>query len=137
MEGEFVLVASPNPVGRKFILLLMAMKRNFIVLVNNKKEEEALRKLGVSRMLRIKTDDEESWDLPPVPIGCCYIFELSTTLTCRYLQICRHWTNNSIFIITPNRNPRMIYKGLGASYVIHSVSGEVGFLLAAKSGLEL
>lgn len=132
MEEEFVLVAAPNPVGLKFILLLIAAKRNFAVLVNNKKEEEVLHKLGVRHVLRIKTDDEQSWIVPPFPIGRCYIFEMSMTLTCRYLQICRRWTNDQIFIITPNRNPRMIYKGLGASYVIHSVSGEVGFLLAAK-----
>lgn len=137
MKEGYILVAAPNSVGLKFILLLIARKYNFIVLVNNKREESLLRKIGVQHVLRMKTGDEESWIAPPFPVGRCYIFELSLTLTCRYLQICRRWSADPIFIITPNRSPRMIYKGLGASYVIHSVTGEVGFLLGADPELEL
>lgn len=127
MEGECILVAAPNKAGMNFTLLLLAKGRNVAVLVNNKTEEQQARKVG-AQVIRVKTDDEKTWLVPKFPIDRAFIFETSLTLTCRYLQLCRKWTEGPILVITPQHNPRRIYRGLGADYIIHSATGEVGFL---------
>jgi len=45
------------------------------------------------------------------------------------IEICRSWTGKPIYVITGSGNPRLIYKGLGVNYVIHSNSDDVSFLL--------
>lgn len=128
VEEDCILIAAPNQAGLNFVRLLLSKRRNVAVLVNNKTEEKRARKLGTVQVIRVKTEDEKTWRIPEFRIGRVFIFETTLTLTCRYLQLCRQWTSSPIIVITPERHPRMIYKGLGATYVIHSGSCEVGFL---------
>ncbi|BFH64902.1 MULTISPECIES: hypothetical protein [Paenibacillus] len=129
MEEELIVVTAPNEAGRKFIKLLIYLKRPFAVLTNNLKEERALKKLGVSQIIRIHTNHTDEWAVPEQKVGRIFIFENSLNLTCRYLQICRPWTSRPIYVITRTGNSPGIYRGLGANHIIHSLNGEVGFLL--------
>ncbi|MEF2965997.1 hypothetical protein V3851_09155 [Paenibacillus sp. M1] len=128
MEDDCILVAAPNRAGRNFALLLVSRGRKVVVLVNNKADEQQAGKLGATGIIRVKTDEEKTWVIPEYAFKCAFIFETSLTLTCRYLQLCRRWTTGPVIVISPHRHPRMIYKGLGATYIIHSATGEVGFL---------
>ncbi|MEC0372588.1 hypothetical protein [Paenibacillus chibensis] len=129
MDEELIIVTAPNEAGRKFIKLLIYLKRPFAVLTNNAKEERELKKLGVTRIIRIHTNNTDEWVVPEQRVGRIFIFENSLNLTCRYLQICRPWTSRSIYVITRADNSPGIYRGLGANHIIHTLNGEVGFLL--------
>lgn len=137
MEEECILVAAPNKSALNFTLLLLAKGRKVVLLVNNRTEEVQAGKLGALQVIRVKTDDENTWQAPKFPIGRAFIFETSLALTCRYLKLCRMWTAGPIIVITPQHNPRMIYKGLGADFIIHSASGEVGFLASGLPEVDL
>ncbi|MEC0239398.1 hypothetical protein P4H66_05960 [Paenibacillus dokdonensis] len=129
MVEELIIVTAPNEAGRNFIKLLIYLKRPFAVLTNNLKEERELRKLGASQIIRIHTNNTVEWVVPEQRVGRIFIFENSLNLTCRYLQICRPWTSRPIYVITRADNSPGIYRGLGANHIIHTLNGEVGFLL--------
>lgn len=128
-NSEFTLVAAPTKAGEQFIQLLKLKKKPFAVVTNNKHEQQQLAKHGVDHVLLMNTSDHDSCVIPEYPIGNIFLFENSLPLCCRYLQITRKWTSKNVYVITSSDNPRLIYKGLGADYVIHSRTGNVGFLL--------
>lgn len=129
MEEEFIIVTAPNEAGRKFVKLLMYLKRPFAVLTNNVQEERELKKIGVQRVIRLNTKQTDEWIVPGHSIGKIFLFENSLNLTCRYLQICRPWTAKPVYIITQRGSSPGIYRGLGADHIIYTLNGEVGFLL--------
>ncbi|MFC4770100.1 hypothetical protein [Effusibacillus consociatus] len=128
-HDEFILVSAPNKTGGQFIKTLQIKKMLFAAITNNDTERSRLVHLGVKNILSVDTTDRETWLIPELPVGKVFLFELSLPLICRYIQICRSWTDKSIYVITGSSNARMVYKGLGANYVIHTQSDDVSFLL--------
>ncbi|WP_010497589.1 hypothetical protein [Paenibacillus elgii] len=128
-EQQTILVSAPNKPGEAFIRQLQFGSIPFAVIVNNKAEQTRLQELGVERMVMVDTNEENTWLIPEWPVGKVFLFESSLTLCCRYIRICRTWTSEPMYVITPSNHPRLIYKGLGANYVIHTNSGEVSFLI--------
>ncbi|GAB6988200.1 hypothetical protein [Paenibacillus pini] len=129
MEHEVIIVTAPNEAGRKFIKLLMYLKRPFAVLTNNVQEERELLKMGVERVIRLNTNYTDEWVVPELEVGKIFLFENSLNLTCRYLQICRPWTSYPVYVISQRGSSPGIYRGLGANHIIYTLNGEVGFLL--------
>jgi hypothetical protein len=128
-ESEFIVVAAPTKAGEQFIHLLKYKRLPFVVVTNNKNEQQRLSELGVDHSILLDTAEHETWIAPEYPIGKIFLFENSLSLCCRYLQITRKWTSDLVYVITASDNPRLIYKGLGADYVIHSMKGNVSFLI--------
>ncbi|MFH5181396.1 hypothetical protein ACHHV8_01375 [Paenibacillus sp. TAB 01] len=126
---ELTLVSAPNPTGEAFIRQLLFHQLPFAVMVNNKKEQSRLAKLGVKHFLLVDTTEQLNWTAPAFQVGRVFLFENSFNLCCRYIQMCRRWTANPIYVITHTNHPRLVYRGLGANYVIHSNSDEIPFLL--------
>jgi len=129
MSKEYILVSAPSQAGLAFIRLLLLQRIPFAAIVNNKRELEILHEIGVKNIILIDTTQEQTWHIPDYPIGNIYLFEKSFTLCCRYLRICRTWTSKPVYVITQSCNPRIVYKGLGADYVIHTNGDEVSFLI--------
>ncbi|MDF2669314.1 MAG: hypothetical protein K0R67_1620 [Paenibacillus sp.] len=125
---ERILVSAPNRTGELFIRELIRNNVAFAALVNNRAEMDKLKQIGVKEWVMLDTIDQTTWILPDFPVGKVFLFETSQTLCCRYIQICRTWTVKPIYVITHTNHPRLIYKGLGAAYVIHTYSSEVSFL---------
>lgn len=132
-DRELVLVSAPNLAGERFMKLLKMKRVPFAALVNNKAECERVTALGAERIIEVNTGEEMTWIVPDASIGNVYLFEKSLNLTCRYLQICRSWTSKALYVITDSHHPRLVYKGLGANYVIFSHSGDVAFLLDGEA----
>ncbi|MCP3774772.1 hypothetical protein NLX71_15880 [Paenibacillus sp. MZ04-78.2] len=128
-EQQTILVSAPNKPGEAFIRQLQFGSIPFAVIVNNKAEQARLQELGTERIVMVDTNEENTWLLPEWPVGKVFLFENSLTLCCRYIRICRSWTSEPLYVITQSNNPRLIYKGLGANYVIHTNSNEVSFLI--------
>jgi hypothetical protein len=127
-QTERILISAPNKTGEVFVREVMRMKLPFALLVNNKAERDKYKEIGAKDWILLDTIDQSTWSLPEIPVGKVFLFETSQTLCCRYIQICRTWTAKPIYVITQESRPRLIYKGLGAAYVIHTHSNEVSFL---------
>lgn len=128
-DQPYVLVSAPTKAGETFMLLLKQKGVSFAALTNNELELKRLKKLGIRQILSVDTKDHGSWSLPEFPIGKVFLFENSLPLCCRYIQICRSWTENPIYVITGKSSSRMIYKTLGVDRIIHSQSRDLVGLL--------
>ncbi|OPA73697.1 hypothetical protein BVG16_26760 [Paenibacillus selenitireducens] len=128
-QEDYILVSAPNKMGEVFVRKLMAQQQAFAVIVNNKREGEEFKRIGVKHIILVDSSEQNTWKIPDLPIGSVYLFESSLNLCCRYIQICRTWTSKPIYVITRSNNPRLVYKSLGASYIIHTHSSDVSFLL--------
>lgn len=136
MPSDYLLIAAPTKAGEDFRKQAKAMKIPYIALSNNKMEIIRLKEKGVKPIIQVDTLDTGAADMPEYPIGKVILFEESLSMTCRYIHICRSWTSGPIYVITQNVNPRLIYKGLGADYVIYSKNGDVKFLLSSQYASE-
>ncbi|MEK3870106.1 MULTISPECIES: hypothetical protein [unclassified Paenibacillus] len=130
MEKSRILVAASNKAGRNFVQLLLYRKVPVAALTNNKREEKLLKELGVDEILRVNTTRNKVSGVPAFPIGRVFIFETSLPLSCQYLQFIARWPCKAVTVVTTAWYPDVIYKTLGASYVVHTKNGEVGFLLS-------
>jgi len=126
---ELTLVSAPSPTGEAFIRQLVLHQLPFAVMVNNKREQSRMAKIGVKHFLFADTIEPLHWTAPAFQVGKVFLFENSFNLCCRYIQMCRRWTANPIYVITHTNRPRLVYRGLGADYVLHSSSDEIPFLL--------
>ncbi|OXM83758.1 hypothetical protein [Paenibacillus rigui] len=131
---EFILVSAPNKMGEAFIRQLCLHQAPFAVMVNNAREQDRMAEMGVKHFLRVDTAEQLNWHMPAFQVEKVFLFENSFNLCCRYIQMCRRWTLNPIYVITQTNNPRLVYRGLGATYVIHSNSDEIPFLIQTVVG---
>lgn len=128
-EPERILVSAPTKAGEQFIRLLQSKQLPFAALTNNEDEKKRLEEMEVGCIIVLDTRDSQAPMIPAFPIGKAFLFERSLPLCCRCLQICRPWTARTIYVVTLGGNARLIYKGIGADYVIHSRSEDFSFLL--------
>lgn len=129
-EEEFILISPATPSGENFMKTVQARGLPFAALVNSETERTRLEQSGISPVIVTDTTGRGSNHPPELPIGKVFLFERSLPLTCRYLQICRLWTSRPIFVIKTGSHPWLIYKSLGADYVIHTNGDDVSFLIA-------
>ncbi len=130
MEQGHTVVAASNEAGRTFIRLLLYKQLPVAALTNNKKEAKLLEQIGVPDILHVRTTHTKEVSAPAFPIRRLMIFESSLPLTCQYLLLTARWSVKTIMVITSARHPEAVYKSLGASCVVYSQTGEVGFLLS-------
>ncbi|MBW7452792.1 hypothetical protein ACFOLF_24280 [Paenibacillus sepulcri] len=130
MEQRPILVAASTEAGRKFVRLLLYKQQPVVALTNNRREEKLLRELGVNEIIRVNTTRSKAGAAPQFSIGRVYIFESSLPLSCQYLQLMANWSCQEITVITTVWHPEVIYKKLGAAYIVRTQSGDVGFLLS-------
>lgn len=128
VQEEYVLICAPTKAGEQFVRMLQIKGCKIAGLANNPAEHMRLRELGVEVIFEVDTRHLNTWLRPPFPVGRIYLFESSVALCCRYVQMCRTWTTKPISVITTSMNPRLVYKGLGADYVVYTPSGNVGHL---------
>ncbi|MDF2962395.1 MAG: hypothetical protein K0S39_4130 [Paenibacillus sp.] len=131
---SLVLVSAPNKTGEGFIQQLIRQEVPFAAIANNKGEKRRLEELGVKQILMVDTTEQKKWKMPEFSVGKVFLFEQSMNLCCRYIQLCRAWTTKSIYVITHTSSPRLVYKGLGAAYVIHTTGDDVSFLIQSHVG---
>lgn len=128
-SSGYILVSAPNKAGENFIRELQRRQLRLAALANSKAEHKRLAGLGVGNVVTIDTSGCESWTVPQFAVSRVFLFEKSLNLSCRYIQICRTWTNGPIYLVTSNPSPRLVYRGLGAHHVIYTNGDDVGFLI--------
>ncbi|PZD96778.1 hypothetical protein DNH61_06165 [Paenibacillus sambharensis] len=132
-HGHYVLITHPNLLAEKFAGALRERNIPYAVLVNSGRKRKEIEWLSIPRFVELDTNKPGQLQIPDIPVGAVYIFEESLPLTCRYLQVIRHWTSKPIVVITSMVNPRSIYRVLGASHVLFTCSDDVSFLLDNQS----
>ncbi|CAH1222191.1 hypothetical protein PAECIP111893_04826 [Paenibacillus plantiphilus] len=128
-EQACILVSAPNKTGEDFIRQLVMKKQPCAAIINNKEEMRRLESIGVRNFVMVKSAKEETWMVPNYEIGKVILFESSLNLCCRYIDMCRSWTTKPIYVITRTLNPRLVYKRLGATFVIHTHNEDISFLI--------
>ncbi|KKO53936.1 hypothetical protein [Paenibacillus sp. DMB20] len=131
---SLVVVSAPTKAGEEFILQLIRNDIPFAAIANNRAERERLCRIGAKHIIMLDTADEQTWIIPEFSVSKVFLFESSLNLCCRYLRICRTWTSDPIYVVTHSSNPRLIYKGLGATFVLHTNNNNVSFLLSSLVG---
>lgn len=128
-EEEFLLISPATIVGERFMRTVQARGLPFAALVNNETDRARWERSGIAHVIEADTMSRDSTRPPELRIGKVFLFERSLPLTCRYLQICRPWTTRPIYVIKSGSHPWLIYKSLGADYVIHTNGEDVSFLI--------
>ncbi|MDQ6421720.1 hypothetical protein RB620_20035 [Paenibacillus sp. LHD-117] len=126
---EIVLVSAPNLVGEQFVKSLQLKRVPYAAIVNNNQEYDRMRSLGVENIITVNTIDDDTWVMPDIRIGRVYLFEKSMNLCCRYILICRKWTVKPIYVVTESIKPKLMYRGLGANYVLYTSGQDTSFLI--------
>ncbi|MNN94123.1 hypothetical protein D3C81_2126950 [compost metagenome] len=67
--------------------------------------------------------------MPEIEFIKAYLFEEALGQCCELIEVIRKWTYGTIYIITKNHYPQVIYKALGADFVIRTTGTSHSFLL--------
>jgi|GEM_PF-771790 len=132
-----ILVSAPNRAGKAFLSLLRERGLDFYAMTNSNYGKRRLEAMGVDTIIQVNTGDSTTWNPPEVPIREVYLFELSFTLCCRYVQICRSWNPASIHVITQKSHSRITYRGLGVDRLTFIENNDVSFLLPERCAASL
>lgn len=133
IQDDYILVSGPTAAGLAFLQTLATKEVHYAALTSNTADKQFLEEVGVKHILMVEATDSRKPMIPELPIGKVYLFERSLNLCCKYIQICRFWTTKPIYVITQGNHARLIYKVLGANYVIHSQGKDLSFLLSDKT----
>lgn len=123
-----ILVYSPNLAGDRFIRAL-TKKKLFSALSCSSVQKQHLNDLGVESVVEADIKEKILFSIPENEFSKVYIFEEELGRCLAVIETIRKWTFGTIFVITKNRYPQMIYKALGADFVIRTTSDDVSFLL--------
>ncbi len=126
-----VLVFAPNQAGEQFVQALNESGRSFAVMVCSSAESESQYsgKSGNANPIRFSMQEESLINPPESEFSKVYIFEEELDQCCKVLETIRKWTGGTIYVITRKHYPQMIYRALGADYVIRSTSNDLSFLI--------
>lgn len=135
MSEDAVMLVSTgqSSAGMEFVRLLLKRGIGVIVLVHNAEEEQQLTELiGKIRVHRLYNSG--SADGMPIAsewaVRHAFVFERNLPECCQDIQLCHSWCPQRLYVVTSSLNPvQLVYRGLGASYVIHSRSGDISFVL--------
>ncbi|MFE6073679.1 hypothetical protein ACFVQB_04275 [Paenibacillus sp. NPDC057886] len=129
-EALMVVSTGHGEAGKNFVNVLL--KRGFavVVLVHSEEEREQLQSLGAITVCYI----QEMADRNQLPLKFvvknAFVFENSVPQCCQDIELCHSLCPQQLYVVSSNRpHVELVYKGLGATYVIHSRSGDVSFLL--------
>ncbi|MCE3202748.1 hypothetical protein K3T49_24300 [Paenibacillus sonchi] len=128
-QNAMVLVFAPNPAGEQFVRTLSEENKSFAALACSPGERERLQELGVMNVIDADIKKKQLGQLPINEYTEVYFFEEALGPCCELLELIRQWTHGTIYIITKNHYPQLIYKALGADFVIRTTSNNHYFLL--------
>ena len=124
-----IVVPALTKAGEQFMRELLVKDVPFMAVANSASERQHLANIGARSIILVNTIDRDTWERPNHPIGKAFLFESSLSLCCRYVRMIRKWTDLQVFVISGRMHGRLIYKGLGADYIVHSTTGSISYLL--------
>ncbi|AIQ42941.1 hypothetical protein MKZ24_13550 [Paenibacillus sp. FSL R7-0297] len=127
-SDAMMLVYSPNVAENQFIQAL-GTSECFAAVSCSPVQKQHLLELGVKNVVEVDIKEKCLISIPENEFSKVYIFEEDLGQCCGLIETLRKWTLGTIFVITKNRYPQMIYKALGANYVIRTTSDNLSFLL--------
>lgn len=135
MSEDAVMLVSTgqSSAGMEFVRLLLKRGMGVIVLVHNAEEEEQLTEL-IGKISVYRLYPSGSANKMPIALDWAvihaFVFERNLPECCQDIQLCHSWGPQRLYVVTSSLNPvQLVYRGLGATYVIHSQSGDISFVL--------
>ncbi|MGE6668699.1 hypothetical protein [Paenibacillus xylanexedens] len=129
-EAMIVVSAGHSAAGMNFVDLLLKKGLAFVVLVHSEEEREQLQTLGAFPVRYIQETKGMQQTRPEYMVTNAFVFENNLPQCCQDIQLCHSWYPQHLYVVSSNKAPvGLVYKGLGATYVIHSQTGNVSFLL--------
>lgn len=129
-EAMIVVSAGHSAAGMNFVDVLLKKGLAFVVLVHSEEEREQFLTLGAVPMRYIEVTEGMQQTRPEYMVTNAFVFENNLPQCCQDIQLCHSWYPQQLYVVSSNKAPvGLVYKGLGATYVIHSQSGDVSFLL--------
>ncbi|RCX23755.1 hypothetical protein DFP94_1011357 [Fontibacillus phaseoli] len=119
-----VLVFAPNQAGERFVQDLSESGGSPNVMACNSAEQL----FAMKQNLLIKPQDME--------FSKAFVFEEELDQCCKVLEIITKWMCGTIYVITRKHYPQMIYRALGADYVIRTTSEDLSFLMDKRVDLD-
>ncbi|WP_410768827.1 hypothetical protein [Fontibacillus sp. BL9] len=114
---DMVLVFAPNQAGERFVKYLSEGGGAFTVIACDSAEQ-------------LSEKDEKTSVIPQgAEFYKAYIFEEELDQCCKVLDILTEWKCGTVYVITRKHYPQMIYRALGADYVIRTTSTDLSFLI--------
>jgi hypothetical protein len=127
-SDAMILVYSPNLAGDQFIHAL-GKRELFSALSCSPVQKQHLYELGVKSVVEVDIKEKCLISIPENQFSKVYIFEDELGQCCGLIETIRKWTFGTIFVITTKNYPQIIYKALGADFVIRTTSDDLSFLL--------
>lgn len=124
-----VLVFAPNRAGEQFVQALSESSGAFCIVACCSPEQLYSDRLGPDNLIRVNMKEDTFIKPPASEFSKVYIFEEELERCCEFLAIIRHWACGTIYVITSNHYPQMIYRAMGADYVIRTTSDDCSFLI--------
>ncbi|MNW43694.1 hypothetical protein D3C74_209030 [compost metagenome] len=124
-----VMVYAPNQAGEQFMQTLSEGGHSFAVVACSPAEQRYLSARGLTNIVRINFKEQSLIYSSENEFSRVYIFEEELGRCCKVLDIIRKWTNGIIYVITTKHYPQMMYRMLGANYVIRTTKDDVSFLI--------
>ena len=131
-KTKTIIVHAPNEQGRAFIKLLQEKSLPFQALVNNQEPADRLEMLGKDHILFLDLKNESILETAPrFQIRAAFLFAANIIESSIMTYIIRRWTYAPIYVVTtPDKTMPCPYKALGARFVVHSHSDDLGFLIS-------
>jgi voltage-gated potassium channel Kch len=129
-EVMMVVSTGYGEAGKNFVEVLL--KRGFavVVLVHSEEEGKQLQTLGAVTVCSIQDTSGRNQLPPEFVVKNAFVFENNLPQCCQDIELCRSLCPQQLYVVSSNRaRVGLVYKGLGATYVIHSRNGDVSFLL--------
>lgn len=130
-EEEYVFVCAPNRGGEMFVRKMEEKNQPFFVLAQNEEQHQIWRARGYDQVREINALDIKSMmELFEYPVSKVVLFEDGWYDCCSLIRTIRVISRVPIYVITSSKQPTSsLYYSLGATYVIHSHTADVSFLL--------
>ncbi|WP_408894857.1 hypothetical protein [Paenibacillus taichungensis] len=129
-DAMMVVSTGQGEAGKNFVNVLLQRGFAVVVLVHSEEEGEQFQSLGAVTVRYIQELAFRNQLPPEFAVKNAFVFENSLPQCCQDIELCRSLCPQQLYVVSSNRpHVELVYKGLGATYVIHSRSGDVSFLL--------
>lgn len=123
------LVFAPNHAGKRFVEALFEQHIPYAIVSCQEASEMQATQAQIFNGVRVHMNEDECDKPSEMVFNKVFLFEEQTAVCCRLLIAIRRITPAPIYVITKRHHPQMLYRSIGAQYVIRTNSDDVTFLI--------
>ncbi|MEC0124897.1 NmrA family NAD(P)-binding protein [Paenibacillus pabuli] len=129
-EAMMMVSTGCGETGKNFVDVLLKKGFAVVVLVHSEEEGKQLQSLGAVTVRYIQEMTDRNQLPPEFVVKNAFVFENNLPQCCQDIELCHSFCPQQLYVVSSNKaHVGLVYKNLGATYVIHSRNGNVSFLL--------